>query len=78
MANHLNLFKKISENKAPEYLINKLAKFKSEINYNFNKKYVGLPSVKAKDKFSLRRSFFTIFEKVDGFRNKNKPQLMEF
>ena len=71
IAKRPNLFKKITENKAPEYLINKLAKFKSETNYNSRSTLAyRLPKQRTS---SLRRNFFLqIFEKVEGFRNENK------
>ena len=56
VANRLNLFKKIEENKAPDYLINKLAKFKSVNNYNLRSTLAyRLPKPRTN---SLKRSFF--------------------
>ena len=56
IANRLNLFKKITENKAPDYLINKLAKFKSETNYNLRSTLANrLPKPRTN---SLKRTFF--------------------
>mgnify|MGYP001794401136 FL=1 len=71
MANRLNLFKKITEHEASAYLINKLAKFKSETNYNLKSKLVyRLPKPRTN---SLKRSFFNGSLKKWMDLEKKKP-----